>query len=178
MSEKHFNITNMGYKLYNVDEIIVLSHQIINMYGYVKKTDIDKMARLHLEKSTLSGTPLPITYGEWNPKELDYNKAFSTTERVLDYIKTYKPKPGDAELVQGIKDNFKRLVLKILGGTATPFQEKTAMLLNKKEVEHAFVGVICSWPYIVQKRKEREGKRSAMYEFIFSISTILRRIYG
>ncbi len=155
MSKKHFNITGMGSKLYKVNEIIALSHQIINMYGYVKKTEIDKMARLHLEKSNLEGMPLPVTTGEWNPKELDYNKAFSTTERVLDYIKTYKLKPGDTELVQGIKDNFKRLVLKILGGTATPFQEKTAMLLNKEEVEHAFVGVICSWPYIVQKRKER-----------------------
>lgn len=152
---KQFNITSMGSKLYKVDDIIALSHQIINMYGYVRKNEIDKMARLSLEKANLEGMPLPVTHGEWNPKKLDYNKAFSTTERVLDYIKDYKPKEGDAELVQGIKDSFKRLVFKVIGGNATKFQEMTASILNKKEVEEYQVGVICSWPYIVQKRKEK-----------------------
>ena len=140
---------------YKLDTLIALSHQLINMYGYVKKTEIDKLARLSLEKSNLEGTPLPITHGEWNPKELDYNKAFSTTERVLDYYKDYTPKEGDAEKVKMIKADFKRLVLKILGGTATSFQEMTANILIKEEIEQYQVGIVCSWPYIVQKRKEK-----------------------
>ena len=152
---KKFNTTDMGSTLYKVDDIIALSHQIINMYGYVRKNEIDKMARIHLKKSTLSGTPLPITHGEWNPKELDYNKAFSTAERVADYIKTYKPKPGDKELVEKIKADFRRLVFKVLSGNATKFQEMTASILNKEEVEQYQLGIICSWPYIVQKRKEK-----------------------
>ena len=40
----------MGSTLYKVDDIIALSHQIINMYGYVRKNEIDKMARIHLKK--------------------------------------------------------------------------------------------------------------------------------
>ena len=54
-----------------------------------------------------------------------------------------------------IKADFKRLVLKILGGTATSFQEMTANILIKEEIEQYQVGIVCSWPYIVQKRKEK-----------------------
>ena len=152
---KEISTTDMGSKLYNIDHLIALSHQLINMYGYVRSNEIDKLARLHLEKSNANGLPLPVTHGEWAPKELDYNKAFSTMERVLDYYDTYEPKESDAELVVKIKADFKRIVLKILGGTATKFQEMTANILSKEEIEQYQVGVVCSWPYIVQKRKEK-----------------------
>ena len=113
------------------------------------------IASMLKQQSDITGKPLPY---EWNGSVVDYNRAYSTAERVKDYYKHFEMTDTDQQVVEKIKDHFKIYLFKIISETTSSFQHLTTKLLQQETVDEEYIGIVSSWPHIVnEKQKEVEN---------------------
>ena len=104
------------------------------------------------EKSDITGKPLPY---EYYGDVVDYNNAYTTAERVKDYYDGFEMTDTDYQVVAKIKDGFKKHLFTIINGKDVPsYIELTMKLLSHKTIDPEYVGLVASWPYTVNKKKE------------------------
>ena len=72
---------------YNTNKVIAIANKVIKVYGWVTKKDKCMIASMLKQQSDITGKPLPY---EWNGSVVDYNRAYSTAERVKDYYKHFE----------------------------------------------------------------------------------------
>ena len=137
---------------YEVDKVIAIANKVIKVYGYCNTKGLDRLARMLKEKSDLSGKPMPY---EHLGTPVDYNNAYTTAERVKDYYNDFEMTDTDYQVVAKIKDGFKEHLFTIINGKDVPsYIELTMKLLNHKTIDAEYVGLVASWPYTVNKKKE------------------------
>lgn len=142
----------MDHIEYNTDKVIAIANKVIKVYGWNNKKDVCTIARMVKEKSDINGEPLPY---EWNGQILDYNRAYSTAERVIDYYKNFEMTDTDYQIVAKIKDGFKKHLFQLIHGKDVPsYISLTMKLLNYKTIDAEYVGLVASWPHTVNKKKE------------------------
>ena len=137
---------------YEVDKVIAIANKVIKVYGYCNTKGLDRLARMLKEKSDLSGKPMPY---EHLGTPVDYNNAYTTAERVKDYYNDFEMTDTDYQVVAKIKEGFKEHLFTIINGKDVPsYINLTMKLLNHKTIDADYVGLVASWPYTVNKKKE------------------------
>ena len=140
---------------YNTNKVIAIANKVIKVYGWVTKKDRCTIASMLKQQSDITGKPMPY---EWNGAVVDYNRAYTTAERVKDYYKNFEMTDTDQQVVEKIKDHFKIYLFKIIGETTSSFQHLTTKLLQQETVDEEYIGIVSSWPHIVNdKQKEVEN---------------------
>ena len=140
------------YQDYEVDKVIAIADKVIKVYGYCNTKGLNRLARMLKEKSDITGKPLPY---EYYGDVVDYNNAYTTAERVKDYYNDFEMTDTDYQLVAKIKDGFKEHLFTIINGKDVPsYISLTMKLLNHKTIDADYVGLVASWPYTVNKKKE------------------------
>ena len=140
------------YQDYEVDKVIAIADKVIKVYGYCNTKGLNRLARMLKEKSDITGKPLPY---EYYGDVVDYNNAYTTAERVKDYYDGFEMTDTDYQVVAKIKDGFKKHLFTVINGTDVPSYIKVTMkLMNVKTIEAEYVGLVASWPYTVNKKKE------------------------
>ena len=132
--------------------MIAIADKVIKVYGYCNTKGLNRLARMLKEKSDITGKPLPY---EYYGDVVDYNNAYTTAERVKDYYNDFEMTDTDYQLVAKIKDGFKEHLFTIINGKDVPsYISLTMKLLNHKTIDADYVGLVASWPYTVNKKKE------------------------
>jgi hypothetical protein len=140
------------YQDYEVDKVIAIADKVIKVYGYCNTKGLNRLARMLKEKSDITGKPLPY---EYYGDVVDYNNAYTTAERVKDYYNDFEMTDTDYQVVAKIKDGFKKHLFTIINGKDVPsYIELTMKLLSHKTIDPEYVGLVASWPYAVNKKKE------------------------
>ena len=140
------------YQDYEVDKVIAIADKVIKVYGYCNTKGLNRLARMLKEKSDITGKPLPY---EYYGDVVDYNNAYTTAERVKDYYHDFEMTDTDYQVVAKIKDGFKKHLFTIINGKDVPsYIELTMKLLSHKTIDPEYVGLVASWPYTVNKKKE------------------------
>jgi len=140
------------YQDYEVDKVIAIADKVIKVYGYCNTKGLNRLARMLKEKSDITGKPLPY---EYYGDVVDYNNAYTTAERVKDYYNDFDMTDTDYQVVAKIKDGFKKHLFTIINGKDVPsYIELTMKLLSHKTIDPEYVGLVASWPYTVNKKKE------------------------
>ena len=140
------------YQDYEVDKVIAIADKVIKVYGYCNTKGLNRLARMLKEKSDITGKPLPY---EYYGDVVDYNNAYTTAERVKDYYNDFEMTDTDYQVVAKIKDGFKKHLFTIINGKDVPsYIELTMKLLSHKTIDPEYVGLVASWPYTVNKKKE------------------------
>ena len=140
------------YQDYKVDKVIAIADKVIKVYGYCNTKGLNRLARMLKEKSDITGKPLPY---EYYGDVVDYNNAYTTAERVKDYYNDFEMTDTDYQVVAKIKDGFKKHLFTIINGKDVPsYIELTMKLLSHKTIDPEYVGLVASWPYTVNKKKE------------------------
>ena len=140
------------YQDYEVDKVIAIADKVIKVYGYCNTKGLNTLARMLKEKSDITGKPLPY---EYYGDVVDYNNAYTTAERVKDYYNDFEMTDTDYQVVEKIKDGFKKHLFTIINGKDVPsYIELTMKLLSHKTIDAEYVGLVASWPYTVNKKKE------------------------
>ena len=143
------------YQDYEVDKVIAIADKVIKVYGYCNTKGLNRLARMLKEKSDITGKPLPY---EYYGDVVDYNNAYTTAERVKDYYNDFEMTDTDYQVVAKIKDGFKKHLFTIINGKDVPsYIELTMKLLSHKTIDAEYVGLVASWPYTVNKKKEVEN---------------------
>ena len=137
---------------YEVDKVVAIADKVIKVYGYCNTKGLNRLARMLKEKSDITGKPLPY---EYYGDVVDYNNAYTTAERVKDYYNDFEMTDTDYQVVAKIKDGFKKHLFTIINGKDVPsYIELTMKLLSHKTIDPEYVGLVASWPYTVNKKKE------------------------
>ena len=137
---------------YEVDKVVAIADKVIKVYGYCNTKGLNRLARMLKEKSDITGKPLPY---EYYGDVVDYNNAYTTAERVKDYYNDFEMTDTDYQVVAKIKDGFKKHLFTIINGKDVPsYIELTMKLLSHKTIDAEYVGLVASWPYTVNKKKE------------------------
>ena len=137
---------------YEVDKVVAIADKVIKVYGYCNTKGLNRLARMLKEKSDITGKPLPY---EYYGDVVDYNKAYTTAERVKDYYNDFEMTDTDYQVVAKIKDGFKKHLFTIINGKDVPsYIELTMKLLSHQTIDPEYVGLVASWPYTVNKKKE------------------------
>ena len=137
---------------YEVDKVVAIADKVIKVYGYCNTKGLNTLARMLKEKSDITGKPLPY---EYYGDVVDYNNAYTTAERVKDYYNDFEMTDTDYQVVAKIKDGFKKHLFTIINGKDVPsYIELTMKLLSHKTIDPEYVGLVASWPYTVNKKKE------------------------
>ena len=132
--------------------MIAIADKVIKVYGYCNTKGLNRLARMLTEKSDITGKPLPY---EYYGDVVDYNNAYTTAERVKDYYDDFEMTDTDYQVVAKIKDGFKKHLFTVINGKDVPSYIKVTMkLMNVKTIEAEYVGLVASWPYTVNKKKE------------------------
>ena len=132
--------------------MIAIADKVIKVYGYCNTKGLNRLARMLKEKSDITGKPLPY---EYYGDVVDYNKAYTTAERVKDYYNDFEMTDTDYQVVAKIKDGFKKHLFTIINGKDVPsYIELTMKLLSHQTIDPEYVGLVASWPYTVNKKKE------------------------
>tara|TARA_R100000697_G_scaffold43672_1_gene56824 strand:+ start:1488 stop:1898 length:411 start_codon:yes stop_codon:yes gene_type:complete len=132
--------------------VIAIADKVIKVYGYCNTKGLNRLARMLKEKSDITGKPLPY---EYYGDVVDYNNAYTTAERVKDYYDSFEMTDTDYQVVAKIKDGFKKHLFTVINGKDVPSYIKVTMkLMNVKTIEAEYVGLVASWPYTVNKKKE------------------------
>ena len=132
--------------------MIAIADKVIKVYGYCNTKGLNRLARMLKEKSDITGKPLPY---EYYGDVVDYNNAYTTAERVKDYYNDFEMTDTDYQVVEKIKDGFKKHLFTIINGKDVPsYIELTMKLLSHKTIDPEYVGLVASWPYTVNKKKE------------------------
>ena len=132
--------------------MIAIADKVIKVYGYCNTKGLNRLARMLKEKSDITGKPLPY---EYYGDVVDYNNAYTTAERVKDYYNDFEMTDTDYQVVAKIKDGFKKHLFTIINGKDVPsYIELTMKLLSHKTIDAEYVGLVASWPYTVNKKKE------------------------
>ena len=132
--------------------MIAIADKVIKVYGYCNTKGLNRLARMLKEKSDITGKPLPY---EYYGDVVDYNNAYTTAERVKDYYDSFEMTDTDYQVVAKIKDGFKKHLFTVINGKDVPSYIKVTMkLMNVKTIEAEYVGLVASWPYTVNKKKE------------------------
>ena len=132
--------------------MIAIADKVIKVYGYCNTKGLNRLARMLKEKSDITGKPLPY---EYYGDVVDYNNAYTTAERVKDYYNDFEMTDTDYQVVAKIKDGFKKHLFTVINGKDVPSYIKVTMkLMNVKTIEAEYVGLVASWPYTVNKKKE------------------------
>ena len=140
------------YQDYEVDKVIAIADKVIKVYGYCNTKGLNRLARMLKEKSDITGKPLPY---EYYGDVVNYNNAYTTAERVKDYYNDFEMTDTDYQVVAKIKDGFKKHLFTIINGKDVPsYIELTMKLLSHKTIDPEYVGLVASWPYTVNKKKE------------------------
>ena len=140
------------YQDYEVDKVIAIADKVIKVYGYCNTKGLNRLARMLKEKSDITGKPLPY---EYYGDVVDYNNAYTTAERVKDYYNDFEMTDTDYQVVAKIKDGFKKHLFTIINGKDVPsYIELTMKLLSHQTIDAEYVGLVASWPYTVNKKKE------------------------
>ena len=140
------------YQDYEVDKVIAIADKVIKVYGYCNTKGLNRLARMLKEKSDITGKPLPY---EYYGDVVDYNNAYTTAERVKDYYNDFEMTDTDYQVVAKIKDGFKKHLFTIINGKDVPsYIELTMKLLSHKTIDPEYIGLVASWPYTVNKKKE------------------------
>ena len=140
------------YQDYEVDKVIAIADKVIKIYGYCNTKGLNRLARMLKEKSDITGKPLPY---EYYGDVVDYNNAYTTAERVKDYYNDFEMTDTDYQVVAKIKEGFKEHLFTIINGKDVPsYIELTMKLLSHKTIDAEYVGLVASWPYTVNKKKE------------------------
>ncbi len=140
------------YQEYEVDKVVAIADKVIKVYGYCNTKGIDRLARMLKEKSDITGKPMPY---EYYGDVVDYNNAYTTAERVKDYYNDFEMTDTDYQVVTKIKDGFKEHLFTIINGQDVPsYIELTMKLLTQNTIDPEYVGLVASWPYTVNKKKE------------------------
>ena len=140
------------YQDYEVDKVIAIADKVIKVYGYCNTKGLNRLARMLKEKSDITGKPLPY---EYYGDVVDYNNAYTTAERVKDYYNDFEMTDTDYQAVAKIKDGFKKHLFTIINGKDVPsYIELTMKLLSHETIDPEYVGLVASWPYTVNKKKE------------------------
>ena len=141
-----------GIDDYEIDKVIAIADKVIKVYGYCNTKGLNRLARMLKEKSDITGKPLPY---EYYGDVVDYNNAYTTAERVKDYYDSFEMTDTDYQVVAKIKDGFKKHLFTVINGKDVPSYIKVTMkLMNVKTIEAEYVGLVASWPYTVNKKKE------------------------
>ena len=137
---------------YEVDKVVAIADKVIKVYGYCNTKGLNRLARMLKEKSDITGKPLPY---EYYGDVVDYNNAYTTAERVKDYYNDFDMTDTDYQVVAKIKDGFKKHLFTIINGKDVPsYIELTMKLLSHKTIDPEYIGLVASWPYTVNKKKE------------------------
>ncbi len=137
---------------YEVDKVVAIADKVIKVYGYCNTKGLNTLARMLKEKSDITGKPLPY---EYYGDVVDYNNAYTTAERVKDYYNDFEMTDTDYQVVAKIKDGFKKHLFTIINGKDVPsYIELTMKLLSHQTIDAEYVGLVASWPYTVNKKKE------------------------
>jgi hypothetical protein len=137
---------------YEVDKVVAIADKVIKVYGYCNTKGLDRLARMLKEKSDITGKPLPYDH---LGTTVDYNNAYTTAERVKDYYNDFEMTDTDYQVVAKIKEGFKKHLFTIINGKDVPsYIELTMKLLSHKTIDAEYVGLVASWPYTVNKKKE------------------------
>ena len=137
---------------YEVDKVVAIADKVIKVYGYCNTKGLNRLARMLKEKSDITGKPLPY---EYYGDVVDYNNAYTTAERVKDYYNDFEMTDTDYQVVAKIKDGFKKHLFTIINGKDVPsYIELTMKLLSHQTIDAEYVGLVASWPYTVNKKKE------------------------
>ena len=137
---------------YEVDKVVAIADKVIKVYGYCNTKGLNTLARMLKEKSDITGKPLPY---EYYGDVVDYNNAYTTAERVKDYYNDFEMTDTDYQVVAKIKDGFKKHLFTIINGKDVPsYIELTMKLLSHQTIDPEYVGLVASWPYTVNKKKE------------------------
>ena len=137
---------------YEVDKVVAIADKVIKVYGYCNTKGLNRLARMLKEKSDITGKPLPY---EYYGDVVNYNNAYTTAERVKDYYNDFEMTDTDYQVVAKIKDGFKKHLFTIINGKDVPsYIELTMKLLSHKTIDPEYVGLVASWPYTVNKKKE------------------------
>ena len=137
---------------YEVDKVVAIADKVIKVYGYCNTKGLNTLARMLKEKSDITGKPLPY---EYYGDVVDYNNAYTTAERVKDYYNDFDMTDTDYQVVAKIKDGFKKHLFTIINGKDVPsYIELTMKLLSHQTIDPEYVGLVASWPYTVNKKKE------------------------
>ena len=137
---------------YEVDKVIAIADKVIKVYGYCNTKGLDRLARLLKEKSDLTGKPMPYDH---LGTPVNYNNAYTTGERVKDYYNDFEMTDTDYQVVAKIKEGFKKYLFTIINGKDVPsYITLTMKLLNQNTIDPEYVGLVASWPYTVNKKKE------------------------
>ena len=140
------------YQEYEVDKVVAIADKVIKVYGYCNTKGLNRLARMLKEKSDITGKPLPY---EYYGDVVDYNNAYTTAERVKDYYNDFEMTDTDYQVVAKIKDGFKKHLFTIINGKDVPsYIELTMKLLSHETIDPEYVGLVASWPYTVNKKKE------------------------
>ena len=140
------------YQDYEVDKVIAIADKVIKVYGYCNTKGLNRLARMLKEKSDITGKPLPY---EYYGDVVDYNNAYTTAERVKDYYNDFEMTDTDYQVVAKIKDGFKKHLFTIINGKDVPsYIQLTMKLLSHQTIDPEYVGLVASWPYTVNKKKE------------------------
>ena len=132
--------------------MIAIADKVIKVYGYCNTKGLNRLARMLKEKSDITGKPLPY---EYYGDVVDYNNAYTTAERVKDYYNDFEMTDTDYQVVAKIKDGFKKHLFTIINGKDVPsYIELTMKLLSHQTIDPEYVGLVASWPYTVNKKKE------------------------
>ena len=132
--------------------MIAIADKVIKVYGYCNTKGLNRLARMLKEKSDITGKPLPY---EYYGDVVDYNNAYTTAERVKDYYNDFEMTDTDYQVVAKIKDGFKKHLFTVINGKDVPsYINLTMKLLNHKTIDADYVGLVASWPYTVNKKKE------------------------
>jgi hypothetical protein len=132
--------------------VIAIADKVIKVYGYCNTKGLNRLARMLKEKSDITGKPLPY---EYYGDVVDYNNAYTTAERVKDYYDSFEMTDTDYQVVAKIKDGFKKHLFTVINGKDVPsYINLTMKLLNHKTIDADYVGLVASWPYTVNKKKE------------------------
>ena len=132
--------------------MIAIADKVIKVYGYCNTKGLNRLARMLKEKSDITGKPLPY---EYYGDVVDYNNAYTTAERVKDYYDSFEMTDTDYQVVAKIKDGFKKHLFTVINGKDVPsYINLTMKLLNHKTIDPEYVGLVASWPYTVNMKKE------------------------
>ena len=137
---------------YEVDKVVAIADKVIKVYGYCNTKGLNTLARMLKEKSDITGKPLPY---EYYGDVVDYNNAYTTAERVKDYYNDFEMTDTDYQVVAKMKEGFKKHLFTIINGKDVPsYIELTMKLLSHQTIDPEYVGLVASWPYTVNKKKE------------------------
>ena len=137
---------------YEVDKVVAIADKVIKVYGYCNTKGLNRLARMLKEKSDITGKPLPY---EYYGDVVEYNNAYTTAERVKDYYNDFEMTDTDYQVVAKIKEGFKEHLFTIINGKDVPsYINLTMKLLNHKTIDADYVGLVASWPYTVNMKKE------------------------